>query len=142
MNRQRILYLCIADELSLYSNAVKSSIIKNLKLNFEIDILESPSSTQETNNSSQVKFKHYDLVFVQNSQALLQYKSLLRSRKKIPLIFVSESDDILGHIAPIANVSGVFKFCDVNLKSWGIPDEIQTCLKIPVKKKQLQISGY
>ena len=134
MRKMQILYLHVSDEQNPYSDIVKDVLIEYLSANHDIECYDNNPENQEASTLLQIKQECYDLVFVQNSQSLLRYKSLSQIWKNTPLIFVSYSNDIHGYIAPIDNLAGVFKFGNADLISWGIPDEIQTCLKIPTQK--------
>jgi len=134
MKRIQILYLYTKDEFNLYSCIIKNTLIECLSINNDIDCFENKSEDEDNNKLLKIKSNCYNLVFVQNSQSLLQFKPLLQILRNTPLIFVSYGNDIHGYIAPIDNLFAVFKFGEADLKSWGIPEEIQTCLKVPVQK--------
>jgi hypothetical protein len=129
----KILYLYIADELNKYSIMLLNILTKELKIRYELEIQSDSESLNIVNWSR--KKSSYDLILVQNSQCLIQFQSLLKILKNIPVVFVSYSFDIKGYMVPIDNLYSVFNFGEANLESWGIPHEMQVLLNIPVLGK-------
>ena len=75
---------------------------------------------------------NWDIVIVQNSQCFTQYSRIMRLLRKMPMIYVSNTDDINGYIAPFDNLFAVLSTGAANLMNWNIPAELCTSLNIPV----------
>ena len=123
----------MADELNNYSILLLNSLTKELETHYELDIYSNNDRLNTVDWST--KKRSYDLLFVQNSQCLIQFQSLLKTLKNIPMVFVSYGSGITNYIAPLDNLYEVFNFGTVNMEAWGIPLEMQIFLKSPVSPK-------
>ena len=83
-------------------------------------------------SSEQIAEVKWDVVIVQNSRCFSVYAGIIRSLRKIPIIFVSNADDITGYVAPFDNLYAVLTTSETNLTHWNIPSELCKSLRIPV----------
>jgi len=134
MNKQRILYLYRSDS-NHRSTQLKTTLIKELRKRYDVILYCSDQEYSKYSKQKNDEVNVFDVVLIQNSQCLIHYKTLLKSLKQIPWIFLSYGCGIHNCIANTENLFEVFNFGVANLKPWGIPFEMQTCFKLPVFKK-------
>lgn len=76
----------------------------------------------------------WNLVILIDSLSFQLTSKLLKKYLKYNLVFVSTKDNIDGYIAPVKNLVSVINLSGSSLSVYGIPNEMQLHLPLPVEK--------
>ncbi len=135
---KNILYLCKSDSQSDSYILLSEIIIRSLqKGGYSISIkgdkiFSRHYSEKYLYKDDETLHMKWDIMIIQNSECLIEYATFIRSLGSIPILFVSHTTSIRGHITSLKNLFGIISLNSINyLRPYGVPDQLHYRIKLP-----------